>query len=75
MTLNGVVALILRHFTEFVYNVVLKQLLGLHPFQNLLLIVYNHIITICAIIQRLFGQNNRRQQPRVQSVVAYAHVS
>ena len=23
----------------------------------------------------LFGQNNRRQQPQVQSVVAYAHVS
>ena len=33
------------------------------------------LITICAIIQRVFGQNNRRQQPRVQSVVAYAHVS
>ena len=28
MTLNGVMALILRYFTEFVYNVVLKQLLG-----------------------------------------------
>jgi len=39
MTLNGVVALILRHFTEFVYNVVLKQLLGLPRFQNVLLIV------------------------------------
>ena len=32
------------------------------------------LITICAIIQRAFGQNNRRQQPRVQTVVAYAHV-
>jgi len=30
-------------------------------FQNLLLIVYDHINTICTIIQRLFGQNNRRQ--------------
>jgi len=30
MTLNGVMALILRNFTEFVYNVVLKQLLGLY---------------------------------------------
>ena len=30
-------------------------------FQNLLLIVYGHINTICAIIQRLFGQNKRRQ--------------
>jgi len=26
-------------------------------FQNLLLIVYDHINTICTIIQRLFGQN------------------
>ena len=77
MTLNGVMALLLRYFTEFVYNVVLKQLLGLPipRFQNLLLIVYDHINTICAIIQRVFGQNNRTQQPRVQSVVAYAHVS
>jgi len=25
MTLNGVMAFILRYFTEFVYNVVLKQ--------------------------------------------------
>jgi len=42
----------------FVYDVVVKQLLGLHRFQNLLLIVYDHIKTICAIIQRLFdGQN------------------
>ena len=42
MTLNGAMAL-LRYFTEFTYNVVLKQLLGMHPFQNLLLIVYDHI--------------------------------
>jgi len=34
----------------FVYDVVVKQLLGLHRFQNLLLIVYDHIKTICAII-------------------------
>jgi len=40
--LNGAMAL-LRYFTEFTYNVVLKQLLGLHPFQNLLLIVYDQI--------------------------------
>jgi len=57
MTLNGAMALILRYFTEFVYNVVLKQLLGIPRFQNLLLIVYDHINTICAIIQRLFWQN------------------
>jgi len=59
----------------FVYDVVIKQLLGLPRDHNLLLIFCDHINTICAIIQRVFGQNNRRQQPRVQSVVAYAHVS
>ena len=52
MTLNGIMTLILRYFTESVYNVVLKQLLW---FQNLLLIVYDHINTICAIIQRVLG--------------------
>ena len=43
----------------FMYDVVVKQLclLGLPRFQNLLLIFYNHIKTICAIIQRLFAQN------------------
>jgi len=61
MTLNGVVALIFRNFSEFVYNVVLKQLLGLPRFQNLLLIVCVHINTICAIIQRVLGQNKRMQ--------------
>ena len=38
MTLNGEMALILHYFTEFVYDVVVKQLLGLPGFQNLLLI-------------------------------------
>jgi len=56
MTLNGVMALILHYFTEFVYDVVVKQLL-VPRLQNLLLIVYGHINTICSIIQRLFGQN------------------
>ena len=54
MTFNGVMALILHYFTEFVYDVVVKQL---PRFQNLLLIVSNHINTICTIIQLLFGQN------------------
>jgi len=54
MTLNGVMTLILRYFTELVYDVVVKQL---SRFQNLLLIVYDHNHTICAIIQRLYGQN------------------
>jgi len=56
MTLNGEMAFILHYFTEFMYDVVVKQLLGLQWFQNLLLIVYDHINTICAIIMRLFRQ-------------------
>jgi len=56
VTLNDlewrILALILRYFTEFVDDVVVKQL---PRFQNLLLIIYDH--SICAIIiQRLFGQ-------------------
>jgi len=51
MTLNGVMAVTLRYFTELVYDVVVKQL---PRFQNLLLIVYDRIKSICAIIQRLF---------------------
>jgi len=39
----------------FVYDVAVKQLLGLRRFQNLLLMLYNHIKTICAIIQLLSG--------------------
>jgi len=54
MPLNGVMAVNLRYFIELVYDVVVKQL---PRFQNLLLIVYDYIKTICAIIQRLFGQN------------------
>jgi len=57
MTLNGGMAPILHYFTEFVYDVVVKQLLGLPRFQNILLIVYDHINTICTIIRRLFRQN------------------
>jgi len=41
----------------FMYDVAVKRLLGLSRFQNLLLILYNHIKTICTVIQRLFGQN------------------
>jgi len=37
MTLNGGMALVLRYFIEFVYDVVVKQLVGLSPFQNSLL--------------------------------------
>jgi len=59
----------------FVYDVAVEQLLGLHGDQNLLLIFCDHINTICAIIQRLFGQNKRGKWPPLQTVVAYAHVS
>ena len=45
----------LFHRTRVRY-VVVKQLLHLPQFRNLLLIVYGHTNTICAIIQRLFGQ-------------------
>ena len=50
-------AFILHYFTDFVYDVVVKQLLGLPRFQNLLMIACDHINTICAIIQRLLEQN------------------
>ena len=40
MTFNGVMAVIWRYFTELVYAVVVKQL---PRFQNLVLIVYDHI--------------------------------
>ena len=46
MILNGEMALILHYFTQFVYDVVVEQLLGLPRFQNLLLVVYDHINTI-----------------------------
>jgi len=38
--LNGVMAVILRYFTDLVYDVIVKQL---PPFQNPLLIVSDHI--------------------------------
>ena len=53
----------------------LKTIIRHNQFQNLLLTVYDHINTICTIIQRVFGQNKRRQWPRLRTVVAYAHVS
>ena len=51
-TPNGVVVVTLRYFVEFVYDIVIKQL---PRFKNLLLIDYEHINTIYAIIKRLFG--------------------
>ena len=51
-------ALILHYFTEFVYDVIVKQLLGLPRFQNLLLIVYDHIYTICELVSDYLGKTN-----------------
>ena len=51
MTLNGEMALILHYFTEFVYDGVVKQLLVLPRFQSILLIVYDHINTICPLFR------------------------
>jgi len=41
----------------FMYDVAVKQLLGLHRFQNLLLILYNHIKPICDILQGFIWAN------------------
>jgi len=46
-------AVILHYLTDFMYDIVVKEV---PRFQNLLLIVYDHISTICAIIRQLFGQ-------------------
>ena len=59
MKLDGKMALILQHyFTEFVYDVVVKQLLVLPQFQNILLIVFDHINIICPFIQHYLGKTN-----------------
>ena len=42
----------------FVYDVAVKQLLGLPRFQSLLLIVYDYIKTICAIFRDYLGKTN-----------------
>ena len=55
MTLNGVINAPYFSLFHRIRARYVKQLLGLPRFQNLLLIVYDHINTICAIIQRLFG--------------------
>jgi len=53
-------ALVLHYFTEFVYDVIVKQLLALPRFQNLglLLTVYDYINTICSIIQHYLSKTN-----------------
>jgi len=54
VTLNGIMALVLHYFTKFMFDVIVKQLPW---FQNLLLIICDHINMICTIIQQLFVQN------------------
>ena len=51
-------ALILHYFTEFVYDVVVKQLLGLLRFQNVLLIVYDHLIPYAELFSDYLGKTN-----------------
>jgi len=51
-------ALILHYFTEFVYDYRRKTMLVLPRFQNILLIVYDHINTICPLIQHYLGKTN-----------------
>jgi len=78
VTLNDLerpVALILRYFTEFVYDIVVKHLLGLARFQNLLLIDYGHINTICASISDYLDKTSGFKYPTLQTVVPYASVS
>ena len=53
---NGRYFALFQRIFMYMYDVAVKQLLGIHRFQNLLLILYNHLKPICAIIQRLFGQ-------------------
>ena len=52
MTLNGVMARILRYFTELMYDVVVKQL---SRFQNLLLIVIK-LMTMLIRSAQLFSE-------------------
>jgi len=54
MTLNGAMALILRYFTEFVYNVVLKQKqLECGPMPNLMVALPNIGGALCSTPQSL----------------------
>ena len=62
MTLNDVMALIFALFHRIRVRCRRKTITRPIPrFQNLLFIVYGHINTICAIIQRVFGQKKRKQ--------------
>jgi len=55
MTLNGVMSVILRYFTELVYNVIVKQLPW---FQNLLLIVCDILKRSAQLFSDYLGKTN-----------------
>ena len=75
MTLNGAMTL-LRYVTEFTYNVVLKQLLGQHPFQNLLLIVYDHInYDLRDYSASIWAKQQEATASSSECSYTYAHVS
>ena len=71
MTLNGVLALILRYFTEFVHNVVVKQLLDLPRFQNLLLIVYAYPTGILSMNPPMAVEFSCSQTDRQRAIKQY----
>jgi len=59
-----------------VYDIVAKQLLGLGlpRFQNLLLIVYDHIKTICAIIQSLTPEVINTNHLTTRFIMIYVNI-
>jgi len=58
MTWNGVITLILRYFTKFVYDDVVKQLLSLPRFQNLLLILIRYARLFSDYLDKTRGGNS-----------------
>ena len=81
VTLNDLercnMALILRYFTKFVYDDVVKQLIGLHRFQNHFKIMYHSasvglkriniclVVTVLAITVADLGIDGRGAPPKV----------
>ena len=70
---NGPFAL--GYFTEFTYNVVLKKLLGMHPFQNLLLIVYDHINYDLRDYSAIIWAKQQEAIASTSDCSSYAHIS
>jgi len=55
MTFNGVMTVILRYFSELVYDVVVKQL---HQFQNLLLMSMTTLKRYAQLFSDYLGKTN-----------------